>query len=121
MLFSGIFFRKNVNSTIKINEWWRRGQQSLNVAFIIYVALHMATSWLVFNKSFLFALILPIIFIGLLINLIFVVGVLIELSASKIFKFNIDFNRYAPLLKKCLFILAALFVISLSVVDLLQS
>ena len=74
----------------------------------------------VFKNGWIAFLIVPIFFLGLLINLIVLSGLFLEVTCSKVLKLKVDFNKYAPLLKQILTATAILIVLALSISDLLD-
>jgi hypothetical protein len=113
-----IFRREKLSSPSDVMRWWFRGLNYLNTFFVLYAVAHLLVTWFVFKNGWIFFLTVPILFVGLLINLIYLLGPLSELLLSHILKVGINFNSFAPDMKRFLFVLFIATTIAFSVYDL---
>jgi hypothetical protein len=117
--FNKFFTREHLTTNEEIISWWNKGRGLLNLVFIIYVLIHLTIIVLVFENGWILFL-LPIIGIAaLVINIIFSFGLVFELIAIRIFKLKINFDKAAPDIKILGFILSGLFILFLSLYDML--
>jgi len=118
--FETLFVRGKSLPYDEIVKWWNKGRCLLNLIFLIYVIIYFSIIVIVFKNGWIVFL-LPIIFcIFILINILFSMGLFFELIAIKIFKTKIDFYKIAPEIKKWTIALIALFILILSVFDILN-
>ena len=110
----------NIHSLKDIVNWWYRGTQYLNVFFILYSIIHLAIIVTIFKNGWIVFYLVPIVFVGLTINLIFISGLFIELLLTKLLRQNINFNKYAPSIKKFALLMSVLTVIVLSMIDIIN-
>jgi hypothetical protein len=113
-----IFRRQALSSPVDKIRWWLKGVSYLNTFFVLYAIGHLLVTWFVFKNGWIFFLTVPIFFVGLLVNLIFLLGPISELLLGYVFKLNINFNFVAPDIKRFLFVLFIAITIALSVYDL---
>ena len=113
-----IFRREALSSPVDKIRWWLKGLNYLNTFFVLYAIAHLLITWFVFKNGWIFFLTVPIFFVGLLANLIFLLGPIIELLMIYVFKLNINFNFVAPDIKRFLFGLFIAITIAFSVYDL---
>ena len=119
MLIRGnIFRRETISSPSDIVRWWFKGLSYLNTFFVLYAVAHLLVTWIVFKNGWIFFLTVPILFVGLLINLMYLLGPVSELLLRFILKADINFNSFAPDVKRFLFVLFIATTISFSVYDL---
>ena len=118
--FRRIFTRHNVFSLQEIVIWWFRGTYQLNMFFILYAATHLFLVATVIGNGWFVLLVVPIFFLGLLVNLLFVSGLFIELFVTRLLRQEFDFNKYGPIIKKSALITCIAMVLILSVLDLLR-
>lgn len=117
--FKNIFLRKSTSTIKDIVSWWLNGICYLNLFYLLYVVFHLFIIVTVFHNGWIFFLLPIIVVVGLIINLIYISGLLFELLFSKLFRFKIDFDKYAPTIKEILFSISLLTVILLSIYDIL--
>jgi len=115
-----IFERNCLSNSKDIILWWLNGIGFLNLFYLLYVIFHLLILVKVFHNGWIFFLLPIIFFVWLLINSIFISGLLLELFLSRILKLNFNFDKYAPLLKGVFLIISILIVISISVYDILS-
>ncbi len=115
-----IYVRHNVSSTDEIVRWWTKGFKYLNLFYLIYVVFHLTIIVTVFKNGWIFFLMPYVFAIGVLINIIFLSGLLMEIILNKLLKLNIDYNNNAPKIKKGLLIFSVLIVITFSIYDIMQ-
>ena len=122
MTFSlrNIFDRDEITTLGDIVEWWYRGTFFLNAFFIFYAIVHLTIIVTVFENGWIFFLLVPIAFIGLLLNLLFVSGLFAELLLTKVLKRQIDFKKWGPPIKKMAAIVCILTIILLSLLDFIS-
>jgi hypothetical protein len=113
-----IFRREALSSPVDKIRWWLKGLNYLNTFFVLYAIAHLLVTWFVFKNGWIFFLTVPIFFVGLLVNLIFLLGPIIELLMVYIFKLKINFSFVAPDIKRFLFGLFIAITIAFSVYDL---
>jgi hypothetical protein len=113
-----IFRRETLSSPVDKIRWWFKGLNYLNTFFVLYAIVHLLVTWFVFNNGWIFFLTVPILFVGLIVNLIFLLGPISELLLGYVLKLNINFNFVAPDIKRFLFVLFIAITIAFSVYDL---
>ena len=97
-IIENIFIRNNIYSSPEIIKWWLNGLGFLNLFFFLYVVFHLTIILFVFNNGFVFFL-LPIIFaIGIIVNILYLSGLLTEIIISKAFKLKVDFDKISPII-----------------------
>lgn len=115
-----IFQRDNIYSLTDIVSWWYRGTFYLNLFFILYSIVHLTIIITVFKNGWIFFLLVPIAFIGLIINLIFISGLFIEVLLTKVLRQNINFDKHGPTIKKIALLICVLTVLGLSMLDMVN-
>jgi hypothetical protein len=113
-----VFRRRQLSTLSEVSEWWMKGLKLLNIFFILYSIFHLCIVLFVFNNGYGALLVVPIFFLGVLLNLIILSGLLIEVICSKVLRLSIDFNKHAPVIKQVLTAMAVLIVLALSIADL---
>ena len=113
--FDKIFSRGHLNTPLDIIKWWNRGRFLLNAIVLSYSLFHLMIMLFVFKNGFILFLI-PIIFYVLLwVNIIYSLGLIFELVAKFIFRYNLQFNNVYSAIKKLQFAISILLVLALSV------
>jgi hypothetical protein len=119
-IFENIFKRDNKNTSQEIIKWWIKGLGFLNLFYLLYVIFYLTIIVFVFNNGWIFFL-LPIIFaIGIIINSLYLSGLLTEIIISKVLKLKVDFNKISPKMKEWLIIISILLVVICSVYDIIN-
>jgi hypothetical protein len=119
-IIENIFIRNNIYSSPEIIKWWLNGLGFLNLFFFLYVVFHLTIILFVFNNGFVFFL-LPIIFaIGIIVNILYLSGLLTEIIISKAFKLKVDFDKISPIMKEWLIIISIFFVILCSAFNIIN-
>jgi hypothetical protein len=117
---SSVFKRENITTIKGIANWWLNGLQYLDFFIVFYSIFHFFIIAIVFHNGWAVFL-LPIFFIiAVYINLFYLSGLLLELLLLKVLRLKIDFNKYAPNLKRIIIILSVLFIICLSLLDIFK-
>ena len=115
-----IFDRESITTLEDIVEWWYRGTFLLNTIFISYVIIHLTIIVTVFENGWIFFLLVPIAFIGLLLNLLFVSGLFAEILLTKVLRLRTDFNKWGPTIKRLTSIICIFTIILLSLLDFIN-
>jgi hypothetical protein len=71
----------------------------------------------VFKDGWIALLIVPIVFVGLFVNLVYLIGPIIEFLLCYILRLNMNFNVIAPDFKRFLFVLLIGTTIAFSIYD----
>ena len=115
-----IFNRNDIHSLEDITNWWFRGTFLLNSFFILFSIVHLAILVIVFGNGWIFFLLVPIAFIGLLLNIVFISGLFAELFLTKLLRQQIDFDKLGPVIKKTSLFICILIIFILSAIDLIN-
>jgi hypothetical protein len=119
-IIENIFKRDSINSSQEIIKWWIKGLGFLNLFYFLYVIFHLTIIVIVFQNGWIIFLLPIILTIGIIINFLYLSGLITEIILSKAFKLKIDFNKISPKIMEWLIIISILLVIICSAYDIIN-
>ena len=113
-----IFQRSRISSVTGLIDWWLSGIKYLNLFLFFYTFLYLCIVLSVFEDGWAAFLVILAFYYWILINLFLLSGLALELICSKVLRLRLDYDSYAPTVKKGLFLVAILIVVALTIFNL---